>query len=235
MEKKPEAIRPAENWNWLWGAILIFLGGAALLNQFVDLPFDLTAMFWAILFAGGAAAFYAVYLRNRAANWWAQIPAYVLFTVAVLIVAGTLGIDGKVIGVYVMLAIAAPFYYVYLSNHEHWWALIPAYVMTAVAGIIVLDGLNIGDWMVVYIMLAVAFPFYYVFFRNRKNWWALIPAGIMSLVAFGFAVASVQYIVPVALILVGLFLLGRQMLPRGENKPPQLPTSGPEADKSKTV
>jgi hypothetical protein len=43
------------------------------------------------------------------------------------------------------------------------------------------------------------------------------------------------YVVPVAMILIGLFLLARQVMPRDNDKPPQLPVSGPDADKPKSV
>jgi len=234
MENKPRLARPIDNWSWLAGAILILIGGAALLNLFVDLPINFAGIVTTILFGGGAVAFYAVYLRNHA-NWWALIPAYVLFTVGVLISAGMLGIRGNVLGIYIMLAIAFPFAYVYFHNREQWWALIPAYVMTAVAGIILFSGFLPGNGVGIFVMLAIALPFYYVYFRNRRHWWALIPAGIMSVIAFGIALASLQVFIPAALILAGIFLLARQVLPRGDSKPPQLPVSGPDADKPKSV
>ncbi len=234
LERKPESVNTRQNLSWVGGLLLIFLGAAALLNEFVRLPLELGSLVWAAVFAGGAFVFYAIYLGNRT-QWWAQIPAYVLLNIAVLIVAAALGISGDVVGIYVMLAVAFPFFYVYLMNRRNWWALIPAYTMTAIAGIILLSNLLPGDWVAVYVMFAVALPFYYVYLRNRQNWWALIPAGVMSLIGLGLLMATTQYIIPVVLILVGAFLLLRQMAPNRLGRSSGPAASGPEADRAEPV
>jgi hypothetical protein len=101
--------------------------------------------------------------------------------------------------------------------------------MTAVAGIVALSQWVPGDFVAVYVMLAIAFPVYYVYLRNRKNWWALIPAGIMTAIGLGIFTASFQFVIPIALIVLGLFLLTRQMV--GVRGTPAL--TGPESDKPK--
>lgn len=238
MERQPE-VRAPQNMNTMWGAVLIVLGLAALLNQFV-FHLDLAALVWAALFAAGSMIFLSVYLGNRS-QWWPLIPAYAMAVIAVIIVLATLsdlgglfGITGEFIGTFVLLAIAFPFYYVYTRNTaKNWWALIPAYVMTAVAGIVLFSQWLPDNLMPVYIMLAVAAPFYYVYLRNRQNWWALIPAGIMTVIALGLLTASFQFVIPIALILVGVFLLVRQV--SGGSTPPPAPLTGPEADKPKSA
>ena len=231
MERKPEVVRSLTNMNWIWGVVLIFLGGAALLSQFFELP-SFGGFFWATFFAGGALIFLTVYLRDHT-QWWAQIPAYVLFMIGILIAAATSDMDGKVIAIFIMLAIGLPFFYVYSRNRKHhWWALIPGYTMTAIAGIILFSDWIEGELMGAFIMGAIALPFYVVYFNNRKHWWALIPAGFMSLFAIGLAASQVAFLIPVGLIAVGIYLLARQTLPRNRELPP---TSGPEADKPQAV
>jgi hypothetical protein len=122
MEQKPRTAA-RDNLGWLFGALLIVLGGAALASQF--LPFGFTGIVWALIFGGVGAAFFALALRSPA-NRWALIPGYVLVVIGLLILTGILGIDGDAVGIFVMLAIAFPFLYVYLRNRANWWALIPA-------------------------------------------------------------------------------------------------------------
>jgi hypothetical protein len=268
--------------NWLWGSVLIVLGGAALLGQLM--PGWFGGLVWAALFAGSGAVFFTVYLGDRQ-RWWALIPGYILVIIGAIILFGTSNFPGEFIGTFVMFAIAAPFIYVYLLNREqNWWALIPAYAMSVIGLIVatssVLPGLMIGSWIMfaiaapfiyvylrnhehwwalipayamsaigvlvavssfipgpvigAYVLFAIALPFIYVYLRNHEHWWALIPAGIMSVIGAGLLIAGIQEIVPVtliipvALIVAGIFLLGRQV---AGDKPGIEVKTGPGADK----
>lgn len=76
--------------------------------------------------------FLYVFLRNRE-NWWALIPAYVLFAVGLMVALIGVGIlDDLLIPAYVMFAIAIPFIVVYVRNPKNWWALIPGGVMAII-------------------------------------------------------------------------------------------------------
>src|SRR5574341_354504 len=182
--------------NTLWGVLLLTLGGLFLLDQF--LPGNFTAMIWLVVLGG----------------------------------------------------IGATFFSVYLADHRNWWALIPAYAVWATAGIVLLAALLqvSGAWIVAYVMFAIATPFFYVFMRNRQHWWALIPGGIMGSIGLGFLIAglasSVAPLIPVLMIVGGLYLLVRNMGPRKQKveqpeqreqtpqfEPIRVPQSGPEADR----
>jgi hypothetical protein len=228
MEQKPQSAA-GDSLGWLFGAILIVLGGAALVNQFM--PFGFGEILWALIFGGVGAAFFALSMRSPA-NWWAMIPGYVFLFVSAVILLSRIGLDGDLMGIFVILAVGFPFLYVYLRNRQHWWALIPAYTMAAVAGIILFSKL-FGDSPIVptYIMLAIALPFYYVYIRNRLHWWALIPAGIMTFIGLGIFLVSFEYILPIALIGIGVVLLVRQFARREGMSTPELPKTGPQADK----
>jgi hypothetical protein len=286
MEKNPVS-NTSNNASWLWGSVLIVLGAAALLSQFV--PW-FTGLLWAGLFAGAGVVFFTIYLRNREQwwslipgyvfviiggiiclatiqfpgdfigsfvmfsialpflfvylqnreHWWFLIPAYVMTVIGVIIwLSATFSPNGDLVGVMIMWAIALPFYYVYFHNREHWWALIPAYVMTVI-GIIIgatsmlhMDGEMVGA----FVMFAIALPFFVVYLRNRSHWWALIPAGIMTLIGIGLFVTSstyMKYIIPAALILIGIYLVARQSI-QGSSAETQKAKSGPEADKPPSV
>jgi len=143
-------------------------------------------------------------------------------------------------GAFVMFAIAAPFVYVYLNNRYNWWALIPAYVMAAIGGLILLNPIMGGPMTGAYVMFAIAAPFIYVYLRNTENWWALIPGGMMAVIGAGLLISSVISAIPVLLIIAGIYILVRQMGSRPKANKPQpikvsTPTSGPEADKAPAV
>lgn len=158
--------------------------------------------------------FLVVYLRNRE-HWWALIPAFIMLVIALMLFLTTLNIlSDDLIAPFILFAIAIPFLVVYYRNREHWWALIPAYVMLVIGTMVGLIETGIlGDMMIpAYVNLAIAAPFFVVYFRNTENWWALIPGGIMGLVGLGFLLSEPlgQFLVPAALILAGAWLLVRQ-------------------------
>ena len=83
----------------------------------------------------------------------------------------------------VLLGLAcAGFFYVYLGNREHWWALIPGFTLLGVEIAILIDlllpslGGNISGAIV---LGGIGLGFIAVYFTNRRNWWAIIPAGVM--------------------------------------------------------
>ncbi len=184
-------------------------------------PFIATYVLTAI-----ALPFLVVFLRNRD-QWWALIPAYVLLIVGVMVGLTELNVlPDDFVATYVLTAIALPFLVVFLRNRDQWWALIPAYVLLAVGVMVGLLGLGVLTDLLVpaYVMFAIAIPFFVVYVRNPKQWWALIPGGIMAVIGLSFLIAeaAVQYVAPVALVIVGVWILVRQFA----RKEPV----GPEAD-----
>ena len=113
------------------------------------------------------------------------------------------------------------FLYVFASNRNNWWALIPGTTLLAITlsiaigifapalanalgGGIILGGIGLSFWL--------------IFLTNRHFWWAVIPAGVLS----SLAIVSVLdiYINTGGLFLVGLgltFIL-LAILPGYENR-----------------
>jgi len=88
-----------------------------------------------------ALPFLGVYYRNRA-MWWALIPAYtMLAVVGVIALSEMAGAGDNLVTAYVMFAIAIPFFFVYVRNRAHWWALIPGGIMAAIGiGFLLTEG-----------------------------------------------------------------------------------------------
>lgn len=171
-------------------------------------------------------------------NW--IVGGVLIFLGALFLLGQFVHIDlGPIIPLVILGGIGFTFLMVYFNDRSHWWALIPAYVMFAVDGIILLSWLNV-PFIASYVMFAIALPFLYVYFRNRTHWWALIPAGIMGSIGVALLIGSSAHylmtVIPVLLIIGGIYLLVRNTGgQKSESVPlfkePVVPMTGPEADK----
>jgi hypothetical protein len=196
----------------LWGGFLIILGVVLLLEYFGELGL----WPWVAFLTFFGLGFYALYATDRTQKGL-LIPSYILLAIAGLLAMLELDIlRDDAVALYVLTIIAIPFLYTYLRDRRAWWALIPAYVMFAVAGLIGLNYFDLfpGSTEVSYIMFAIAAPFLFVYARNTRNWWALIPGGIMAIIGIAFllTVDIGRYIGPGVLILVGVWVLFRAFI-----------------------
>ncbi len=174
--------------SFVWGGLLIVFGIMGLLESMSEL----SPWAWVAVLALSGAGVLTIYLTDRS-EWGFLITTYALWAVALLIVLAELNIlPGTFIAIYVLAAIALPFVVVYVRNRENWWALIPAYVLLAIAVMIGLTEWHIlpDAFVATYVLVAIALPFIVVFLRDRTNWWALIPAYV--LVVIGIMVALID-------------------------------------------
>jgi hypothetical protein len=175
--------------------------------------------------------FVAVFLLDRS-RWWALIPGYVLFSVALLVlVQGLNWMSGAWLPSFILGTIALPFIVVFLINRENWWALIPAYVLVSLALMLSLisSGILADSLVAVYVLLSIALPFFVVYVIDRRQWWALIPGGINALIGLSILVAAeslFQYLIPIILMLAGVLLLVRVFRPGSDRSNPEPAASG---------
>lgn len=207
----------------VWGGLLILFGVLGLLQAVADV----SEWVWVAILTLAGFGVFALYLTDRS-DWSLLIPAYVMWVVAGLIAFTRLGIlQDESVATYVLLSIAAPFVVVFALDRANWWALIPAYVLTAVGLMVGLIGQGIlRDTLIPsYVMFAIAIPFFVVYARDPRQPWALIPAGVMSIIGLSllFAGDAAQYVLPIALILAGLIVVARQFM-RGSSTPPDVPS-----------
>ncbi|MFN2271832.1 MAG: hypothetical protein ACK2US_13400 [Anaerolineae bacterium] len=82
---------------------------------------------------------------------------------------------------------------IYLTERSAWGLLLTAYILWAVAGVIVFAELEIlpDSFIALYVLTAVALPFLVVFLRDRSQWWALIPAYV--LIAIGVIISLSEW------------------------------------------
>ena len=131
-----------------------------------------------------------------------------LVTAGVILLLSNLGritFDWEVI-VGPLLAIGGlVFLFVFITNTDEWWALIPGFVLIGI-------GINtfMGQWMAAVdsriggtIFLGfVGLPFFLIYITHHRHWWAIIPGGVL------LTMAGITLIEDNAALEGGLFFLG---------------------------
>jgi hypothetical protein len=198
------------------GVLLILAGVLFLLEALGVLP-GIGVPVWVLLFVVGGLAFLWVTIANRE-QWWAIIPGCTL-----LGVAGTIALSevaGPWAGAIVLAAIGVSFWIIYLTRRDMWWPIIPGGVLITLA-LVAGFGDTLPDEMITGILflgLAVTFLLVYLLpTSDGRMKWAWIPAAVLSVLGIAF-LASMGNLVtllavagPLALIIVGGFLLWRAL------------------------
>jgi hypothetical protein len=92
-------------------------------------------------------------------------------------------IESAIVASPVLLGVAIPFYVVYgLNTHQNWWALIPAWILTAITLVTMLADRIQGEVIGTIVLYSIALPFLVVYLRNRTHAWALIPFGVLAVI-----------------------------------------------------
>ena len=87
----------------------------------------------------------------------------------------------------------ALFLYVFLSDREDWWAIIPGFVLISIGALIALERFaprGIGDWGGVLVLSGIGFAFWAIYFVKREHWWAIIPGSVMLTIAIVVGLSS---------------------------------------------
>jgi len=203
-------------WALIPAGVMLFLALIVLLSSTVQGEWIGSLFLFAI-----ALSFFVVYLNNRARNW-ALLVAYIMFVLSLApAMASFSGNTAAYFGPVFLLAIGVPFFVVYFRSADNWWAIIPSGVMTTLA---VIAALAIAGWIRdaqsggmsnALLMGGLAVTFAIVWMRHAKPW-----AKVVTIVLAALAVVSVffasygEIIWPVAIILVGGYLLYTSMRPR---------------------
>lgn len=73
------------------------------------------------------------------------------------------------------------FFYVYFSDRQQWWALIPAMTLLGLAGTIFVETFLPGTSNLsgALFLAGVGLGFWVIYLTHRDFWWALIPGGVL--------------------------------------------------------
>jgi hypothetical protein len=169
--------------NFLWGFVLILAGALFLAQNLGYIPL-LSEQFWMAVFAGLSIVFFAGYFLSGIQNWGLLFPACIFGALALTTFMTLKGMTSSILGTPIFLAVGLPFVIAFaLDRQKNWWALIPAWVMVAIAVIIAFVDLVPGEVIGTLILLAIAIPFLVVYMVDRTRKWALIPGGVLAAVS----------------------------------------------------
>jgi hypothetical protein len=210
------------NWRYFVGGGLLLLGVIALLQVLGVIPTEGTfgALIFGVIFGAVGIAFLTVLINGRH-NWWAVIPGVVLLSLAVLILLGAFAptLASAIGGAVFLGGISLAFWLVLILTPHNWWALIPAGVLLTLAAVTVIPetgGLETGG--IFFLGLSLTFlALALVPVEGRRMTWPLIPGGILFVMGVLLLLTQtdlINFIWPIALILVGLFLVLRPFLRR---------------------
>jgi hypothetical protein len=198
-----------------WGIFLV-LGGAILLLDTIGV-IEGSELFWIIAAFIGGVLFLSAYFTNKE-YWWALIPGTILLSLAIAI-----GLDSylpgfknaSLAGPVILAGIALSFLLVYVVDKSNWWAIIPFGVMATLVVVAIID-LYVstgGTAGIFFLGLGLTFGLVALLPNSvAKMKWAWFPAAILGVMGFLILIAAenlINYIWPIILILVGIYLVVR--------------------------
>ena len=190
----------------LWiGGLLVFLGLLSLLDN-LNIISGVSTVFWAVVF--GAAGLYCLYhMVNNKTQWWLAFPAFTFLGLAVSPFSGAFS------GLVFLGAISLAFGWVYFSDTNRWWAIIPGGVMLTLGVISVLDNFTSAEnGGMLFLGLGLTFILVAILPGGSSRSWAYIPGIIMLIFGalLGTSIAGfTAYLFPAVLIILGGYFIVR--------------------------
>lgn len=201
----------ALNSRIFWG-ILLVLGGIFFLLENLGV-FPVGNLIWSLLFLVAGLSFLYIVVRDQH-KWWAVIPGLVLVSLSATIALGELAptFSNQYGGALFLAGMGLAFWIIFFLNRTQWWGIIPGGVLFTLAIVSIFDRIlpDMQTGGVFFIGLALTFGVLSLISTpDGRLKWALIPAGVLGILGIfllASATAYLNYIWPVALIVIGLFL-----------------------------
>ncbi len=83
------------------------------------------------------------------------------------------------------------FLWVFFSNQEHWWAIIPGFTLLGLA-LLIGFGERLGAWGGALFLGAIGLSFWVIYLLHREHWWAIIPGGALVTLALVAGLSDVM-------------------------------------------
>lgn len=195
------------------GAALLLLGALLFVEQLGFLK-GASGLFWDVVFLGVGGAFFYSFAQDMRNRWWAVIPGFVFLGI---------GLDAflpaqyeQVSGAVFLGSLSLAFFTVYITDRARWWGLIPGGVLATLAVLSVTSDMqalgDIANGSIFFVGLGITFLLVALLPNpvGRMNW-AYIPAVVLVLLGVFLgnteALGMTSYLLPAALVLVGLGLV----------------------------
>ena len=171
--------------NIFWGIVLIGMGVLFFLLEGGMVDFEnFSNLTWSLIFGVSGLFFLITYFINGMDKWTWLFPALGSIGVSVTIGLQNTSIGNILSGAPILACIAAPFLVAYTIDPEKKkWALIPAWAMIVLAGVVLFERYLGGNLLAMIILFNIALPFLLVYIFDRSRKWALIPFATISVVS----------------------------------------------------
>jgi hypothetical protein len=220
-----------------WAGFLV-LAGVFLLLKNLGVFGTWGDLAWGALFALAGLGF-LVWFLTGVDRWWRAIPAFMLLGIGAIIIARWREVDLSAWDLAIVLfGMALGFWAVLLARREHWWALIPAGVLT-VLGVLVALWTSLAPGMRVALLeLGIGFVFvllYLIRYEEADTRWAAIPAaallllGLVNLIENATLPPVLSSWWPILLVIGGLVMAVIALALRGTREP-KTAAAGPDFD-----
>jgi hypothetical protein len=172
------------------------------------------------LFIGFAIPFVVAFIVDREKNYWAVIPAAIFSALTLATLFGDRA-AGQLLGGLVVLAVAAPFFFIYFTQEKQWWAIIPAGILGSI-GLTALVGAltpaydeSSGHGTLFFLGFAATFGALYLRRGSIPTEWAKVPALVFSFIALATLASSLGLNGgPLILIVLGVAVLFSSLRPQ---------------------
>jgi len=203
---------------WLSVISGVLLVAAGVIFLLVNL--NLITLDWEMLigplFGLGGLVFLIVFMLNTD-DWWALIPAFVLFGIGISIFIDlTMGsVAEQWIGTGFLGLLGLGFLLIYIFHSEQWWAVIPGGILLTLAGVNLVSDNDLLSGGLFFLGMALTFGLIYILPKpSGKSKWALYPAAILLfigvLITLG-AVNVMNYVLPLVLLIFGGYIIYRSL------------------------
>jgi hypothetical protein len=191
---------------------LLLVGGSLALLQTMGYLGNVSDVFWGGMFMALGLIFLTLVFGG---HWWGVFPGFVLLAVGVLLLlprqlnelGGTIFLGG----------IALAFWVAYITDrNDRWWALIPAGVLTTLAGVTIVSerfgGFGSGGFF--FLGLAITFLLVALLADMRWAYWPALALGVMGVLLTASLFEIINYVWAAVLMVAGGFLLFRYFTQR---------------------
>lgn len=190
--------------------IMLILGGALALMETMGYLKNASDIFWGGVFIVAGLLFLSLLFGG---HWWSAFPGFTLVALGALILLPESLDDFG--GAVFLGGIALSFWYVYFTSRtERWWALIPAGVLSTLAGVTIAAE-RFGEFQTAgFFFSGLAVTFLLVALLARMSWayWPALVLGIMGILGIASLLDFANYIWAIALIAAGGFVLVRYFI-----------------------
>ncbi|MCP4726290.1 MAG: hypothetical protein GY863_14695 [bacterium] len=205
------------------GLSLVIVGILVILRNYYYLDFSPEALI-SVFFFFGSIFFYSKYFSGNNNIAWLILGSVLLMAAFSIFAANSYDIKDEFIAVAALWIVGTTFLVPYLRNRKLFYLVIPIGVLYTVGAALFYlfydyYSSHTGFLFILFIGFAVTFGILF-FMKNeeRKLGWAAFPAVIFLVLAAFFGLMDTfyfmyeDYIFPVVIIIIGLFLLGKSLL-----------------------